>query len=61
MKNAVHSFVFFFCSSCCFHLNHRASVKRFVSLQILDLRKSVGLLGWGISPSQGRYLHTNTE
>jgi hypothetical protein len=24
--------------------------------------QSVGLLGWGISPSQGRYLHnTNTE
>jgi hypothetical protein len=30
---------------------HRVSVKRFVSLQ------SVGLLGRGISPSQGRYLH----
>jgi hypothetical protein len=31
-------------------------VKRFVSLQFLDLRESVGLLGRGISPSQGRYL-----
>jgi hypothetical protein len=27
--------------------------------QFLDLfTESVGLLGWGISPSQGRYLHT---
>jgi hypothetical protein len=32
-------------------LEHRAPVKRFVSLQ------SVGLLERGISPSQGRYLH----
>jgi hypothetical protein len=30
-----------------------------VSLQFLNLRQSVGLLGLGISPSQGRYLHTN--
>jgi hypothetical protein len=37
-------------------LEHRASVKRFVSLQVLNLRQSVGLLGRGISPSQGRYL-----
>jgi hypothetical protein len=28
------------------------------SLQFLNLRQSVGLLGRGISPSQGRYLHT---
>jgi hypothetical protein len=38
----------------------RASVKRFVSLQFLKLRESVGLLGRWISPSQGRYL-TKTE
>jgi hypothetical protein len=31
-------------------------VKCFVSLQFVHLRQSVGLLGWGISPSQGRYL-----
>jgi hypothetical protein len=31
------------------HLEHRASVKCFVSPQ------SVGLLGWGISPTQGHY------
>jgi hypothetical protein len=38
-------------------LEHRASVKRFVSLQFLNLGQSVGLLGRGISPSQGRFLH----
>jgi hypothetical protein len=30
-------------------LEHRASVKRFDSLQVLNLRQSVGLLGRGIS------------
>jgi hypothetical protein len=44
----------------CSHLEHRASVKRFVSLQFLNLRHSVGLLGRVISPSQGRYL-TQTQ
>jgi hypothetical protein len=42
--------------SYCSHLEHRASVKRFVSLQFLTLRHSVGLLGGVISPSQSRYL-----
>jgi hypothetical protein len=37
-----------------------ASVKRFVSLQFLNLGHSVGLLGRGTSPSQGRYL-TQTQ
>jgi hypothetical protein len=38
-------------------LEHRASVKRFVSLQFLN-PKTVGRTPWtGISPSQGRYLH----
>jgi hypothetical protein len=46
-------------SSCC-HLEHRASVKRFVSLQFLNLRQSVGLLGRVISPSQRRYM-TQTQ
>jgi hypothetical protein len=46
--------------SCCSHLEHRASVKRFVSLQFLNLRYSVGLLRRVISPSQGRYL-TQTQ
>jgi hypothetical protein len=32
-----------------------------VSRQFLNLRQPVGLLGRGISPSQGLYLHTNTE
>jgi hypothetical protein len=35
-------------------------VKRFVSLQFLNVRQSVGLLGRGISPSQGRFL-TQTQ
>jgi hypothetical protein len=35
-------------------LVHRASVKRFVSLQFLNLKESVVLLGRVISPSQGR-------
>jgi hypothetical protein len=34
-------------------LEHRASVKCFVSLQFLDLRQSVGLLGRGISWTHG--------
>jgi hypothetical protein len=43
-------------------LEHRASAKRFVSLQFLNLRHSVGLLGRVISPSQGRYLtHTQNK
>jgi hypothetical protein len=41
-------------------LEHRASVKLFFSLQFLNLRQSVGRLGRGISPSQGRYL-TQTD
>jgi hypothetical protein len=47
--------------SCCSHLEHRASVKWFLSLQFLNLRQSVELLGWGISPTQGRYLHKTTQ
>jgi hypothetical protein len=46
--------------SCCSHLEHRSSVKRFVSLQFLNLSHSVVLLGRMISPSQGRYL-TKTQ
>jgi hypothetical protein len=47
--------------SCCSHLEHRASVKRFVSLQLLDLGQSIGLLREGISSSQGRDLHRTTQ
>jgi hypothetical protein len=43
-------FFFFFFSSYRFHLEHRASVKRFVSRQFFNLRQSVGLLGRWISP-----------
>jgi hypothetical protein len=49
-------FFFFRCS----HLEQRASVKPFVSLQFINLRQSVGLLGRVISTSQGRYL-TQTQ
>jgi hypothetical protein len=38
----------------CLHLEHRVSAKRFVFLQFLNLKYSVGLLGRVISPSQGR-------
>jgi hypothetical protein len=44
--------------SCRSHLKHRTSVKFFVSVQFHNLRQAVGLLGRRISPSQGRYLHT---
>jgi hypothetical protein len=36
--------------SCCSHLERRASVKCFISLQFLNLRHSVRLLGRVISP-----------
>jgi hypothetical protein len=42
-------------------LEHRASVKRFVSLQFFNLRQSVRLLGREINPPQGRYLHRTTH
>jgi hypothetical protein len=45
----------------CSHLEHRTSLKRFVSLQFLNLRQSVGPLGREISPTQGRYLHRTTQ
>jgi hypothetical protein len=41
---------FYFCFS---HLEHKSSVKRFVSLQFLNLRQSIRLLGRGISPLYG--------
>jgi hypothetical protein len=43
------------------NLEHRTSVKRFVSLQFLN-PKNVGRIPWtGISPSQGRYLHRTAQ
>jgi hypothetical protein len=42
--------------SCCPNLERRVSVKRFVSLQFLNLRPSMWLLGRVIRPSQGCYL-----
>jgi hypothetical protein len=38
-----------------------ASMKLSVSLQLLDLGQSVGLLGQVISSSQGLYLNTNRK
>jgi hypothetical protein len=38
-----------------------ASIKLSISLQLLDLGQSVGLLGRVISSSQGHYLYTNVE
>jgi hypothetical protein len=38
-----------------------ASMKLSVSLQLLGLAQSVGLLGRVISSSQGHHLYTNTE
>jgi hypothetical protein len=42
-------------------MQQRASVKGYVSLQFLNLRQSVGLLEWGISPSQGHHLNRTTQ
>jgi hypothetical protein len=53
-------FFFFFFYSCCSHLEHRASVKPFVSLQFLNLKQSLRFLGWDISPPQARY-RTQTQ
>jgi hypothetical protein len=52
----ISPFSFYFFYSCCSHVEHRASVKRFDSLQFINLRQSAGLFGRGISPSLGRYL-----
>jgi hypothetical protein len=46
--------------SYCSHLEHRTSVKRFVSLRFHNLGQPVGLLGRGISPSQAA-TYRNTE
>jgi hypothetical protein len=44
-----------------FLLLPRTYVKRFVSLQFLNLRQSIGLLGRWISQTQGRYLHRQNK
>jgi hypothetical protein len=46
---STHLFIYLHSSSS--HLEHRVSVKRFVSLRFLNLRQLVGVLGRGISPS----------
>jgi hypothetical protein len=52
----LYLFLFLFLYPSCAHLEHMESVKRFVSLQFLNLIHSVWILGRGISPSQGRCL-----
>lgn len=47
-------------NSCFSNLEHRPSVKHFIS-QFLNLIYSVGLFGRMISLSQGRNIHTDTE
>jgi hypothetical protein len=59
---AFHIYVtIYYIYPCCSHLEHRASAKRSVSLQFVNIRQSVGLLRRGISPKQGRYLLRTTE
>jgi hypothetical protein len=58
VKTSITGYSIYLCS-CCLHLEHRESVKCFVSLQFLNFRQLVGLLGRGISPSQSHYLHQN--
>jgi hypothetical protein len=49
--------------SCCSHLEHRAPVKRFVSLQFLNLRQTAGLLDGDqpVARSLPTQDNTNTE
>ena len=45
---------------CCSKFDCGVSMKRFVLLQFLNLRRSAGPHGRGISLTQVRYLHTNS-
>jgi hypothetical protein len=47
-------------SFCCFHLEHRASVKCFVSLQFLNL-KTIGRTPWMGDQPAARLLPTQTQ
>jgi hypothetical protein len=58
MSDCIYLTNFYFC---CSHLEYRVSVKHFVSLQFLNLRQLIGLLGQGIIPTQGHYLHSTTH
>jgi hypothetical protein len=42
-------------------LEQRATVKLFVSLNFLNYKTDGRTLGWGISPSQGCFLHRTTQ
>jgi hypothetical protein len=57
----IHSFIHSFIHIPVAPLKHRTSAKRFVSLRFPNLRELIGLLGRGINPSKGRYLHKTTQ
>jgi hypothetical protein len=49
VRPSIHLYIYVY--SCCSHLEYTTSVNRSISLQFLNFRQSVGLLGRGISPS----------
>jgi hypothetical protein len=54
-------YIYIYMYPCCSNLELTTSVNRFFSLQFLNLRYSVGLLGQGISPTQAHYLRMTTQ
>jgi hypothetical protein len=58
--HGVSSLVSIYVSMCCSLWEHRAS-ETFPSTSALNRRLSVGLLDWGISQMQRRYVHTTTR
>jgi hypothetical protein len=42
-------------------LGHRTSVKRFISLEFLNLRESAGLLGRGLARRKAATIHRTTQ
>jgi hypothetical protein len=57
----MHASIYLSIYSCISHLEHRVSMKRFVSLRFLNLRQTVGLLGRGMSLTKGHYLYRTTK
>jgi hypothetical protein len=60
-ETTIHLSIYLSIYSYCSNLEHRASMKRFVSFQFLNVRQSVGLLGREVSPTQDRNLHRKTQ
>jgi hypothetical protein len=60
-SNMYHILSVFCLYSRYFQLQLGASVKRFVSLQFLNLEEAVGLNRQGMSPTQDRYLHRTKQ